>query len=102
MNKKVYKVPIQITKLGLTIEAFGLCSWLLSLPAKEKLNISDMAKATGITRATLYVYLRELEKLNVLKPSRLGRGVVYGFTSPETWGQIERLTTIKESIENGS
>jgi hypothetical protein len=87
-TKKVYKIPVQITKPTLTLEAFGVAVKLLTLPTKEKLNITNMSKAMGITRSTMYVYLYELDEANVLKPVIMGRDVIYEFTPPETWGQL--------------
>lgn len=56
---------------NLSLQAIGLCAYVLSLPKEWKINIEQVCLALDISKNTAYKYLKELIQAGVLKKVRL-------------------------------
>lgn len=55
-----------IREKGLSLQAIGLCTYILSLPKQWKVNIDFLCKELNVSKNTVYKYLKELIQSGVL------------------------------------
>lgn len=60
-----------IQNRDLSIQARGLCAYILSLPKTWKISIENLCSELGMSRNTLYKYLKELINAGILEKVRL-------------------------------
>lgn len=56
---------------NLSLQAIGLCAYILSLPKEWKINIEQICLNLDISKNTAYKYLKELIEAGVIKKARL-------------------------------
>lgn len=56
---------------NLSLQAIGLCAYILSLPKEWKINIQQICLSLDISKNTAYKYLKELIQTGILKKARL-------------------------------
>lgn len=56
---------------NLSLQAIGLCAYILSLPKEWKINIEQICLNLDISKNTAYKYLKELIQAGILKKARL-------------------------------
>ena len=56
---------------NLSLQAIGLCAYILSLPKEWKINIEQICLSLDISKNTAYKYLKELIQTGILKKARL-------------------------------
>lgn len=56
---------------NLSLQAMGLCAYILSLPKQWRINIESLATSLDISKNTAYKYLKELIEAGVLKKARV-------------------------------
>lgn len=56
---------------NLSLQAIGLCAYILSLPKEWKINIEQICLSLDISKNTAYKYLKELIQAGILKKARL-------------------------------
>lgn len=95
-NKKYYegiqmgynKVPSQINQVKLTLGAYSLFHYLISLPEEVDVGKQNIANRFSVTRQTVAKWYKELEGYNIIKcysKGGLNRLAKYEFISPKNW-----------------
>lgn len=85
------KVPSQINQVKLTLGAYGLFHFLISLPEEADLGKQTIANKFNVTRQTVAKWYKELEGHNIIKSyskGGLNRLTKYEFVSPKNWKAI--------------
>lgn len=56
---------------NLSLQAMGLCAYILSLPKTWHINMNNLSQKLGVSKNTLYKYIKELIHAGVLKKAQL-------------------------------
>lgn len=88
LTSAYYKVPDKLYKSNLSLGAIALYGYLMSCSEAFNPSGNTIAKSLKSTRATVYKYLQELQKRNmILLIERGGINKIskYAFTKLEEW-----------------
>lgn len=91
LRKNYFKVPLNLFSLDLSINAIGLYVFLSSCSEEFNPSVSFLSKKLKVSRNTVYKYLSELQKTNVISISMKGREgetTRYQFCPPSEWRSL--------------